>query len=151
MSTDVVLADGQFLQMPAPEDMTDSDRPYWAYKLKMAAWDWAKVAEAVGYSGAVSAAVSVRAYVQREAARVGADQRAEILQLEHDRLEALIEAYWPLALSGDHKSAELVLKVVGQQIKLYNLDAEQDRTVEHRTLVISGSSEEFIEKLKAFA
>src|SRR6478752_801440 len=124
MSTDdvqsegeIVLADGRALQMPDVEDMTDADRPYWGYKLRLAGWDWDQVAQAVGYSDRVSAAMSVKAYLQRAARQVAAEQRSEVMQLENDRTEALIKAYWAKALAGDLKAADFCLKVINAQIK----------------------------------
>lgn len=77
----------------------------------------------LGYGGPSSASKDfVRALEERRD-----DQAAEASvyrQEQNERLEALLEAHWGAATSGeDHKAAELVLKLLDRGAKLNGLDA----------------------------
>ena len=52
-------------------------------------------------------------------------ERQQIQALSLLRLERLVQAYLPLALNGEIKAGELLIKVINQQCKLGGLDSPQ--------------------------
>ncbi len=50
---------------------------------------------------------------------------AELRTLEGLRLDALLAAWWPLALSGNARAAEVVLRTIERRCRLFGLDAPQ--------------------------
>ena len=73
-------------------------------------------------------------------------------RLELARLDALLAAHWASATSGsDHKAADLCIKVVAQRAKLLRLDTPPSEDERPRTIVIGGTSEEYIQGLKMIA
>lgn len=51
-------------------------------------------------------------------------QEADLLRtLEADRLDLLLKSFMPKAREGDHKAADVVLKVIDRRAKLFGLDA----------------------------
>jgi hypothetical protein len=45
------------------------------------------------------------------------------VELHEQRLESLLDAFWGLALEGDHKSGELCRRLLQQQADLFGLAA----------------------------
>lgn len=74
-------------------------------------------------------------------------QKAELLALEVNRLDALQAPYFAAALQGDVRAAELVLKVISQRAKLLGLD--QSVTVDNRTqtVIVAGGETDYIAAL----
>jgi len=80
-------------------------------------------------------------------------ERPQGCSAEAARLRALQTVYWDRAWRGDGKAAQLVLKIIGERIKLWNpartggaasIDDERQRV-----LVVAGSPQQFTEQLKA--
>jgi len=68
----------------------------------------------------------VRALLEKEYARLGeirADLAVEQTRVILDRLEELYASHVDEALEGDHKSTEVVLKILERQCRLLGLDA----------------------------
>src|SRR5579884_1106966 len=81
--------------------------------------------EAIGEALGVSA---VRAFqlVDEELRAINAqraEQAAELIRLEQERLDALQSAVWPKAESGDLDAVSVVLKISARRSKLLGLDA----------------------------
>jgi hypothetical protein len=74
---------------------------------------------------------SVGNIVQREL-KASADRRGllvdEYFAVWQERTEQLFHAHWDRALQGDHRSAELCLKLLGQQARVYRLEANVSST-----------------------
>ncbi|MBM4484440.1 hypothetical protein GS443_14195 [Rhodococcus hoagii] len=66
--------------------------------------------------------------IQSLLGRVEAEKVSELRELESARLDALQAAHWPAAISGDIKSADLVLRVSARRSKLLGLDVP-DRVI----------------------
>ena len=71
--------------------------------------------------------------IVQQALAASAQRRAllsdEALAIHQERQERLLLAHWTRALGGpdnepDHRSAEIVRRILGQQAKLYGLDAD---------------------------
>jgi hypothetical protein len=50
---------------------------------------------------------------------------SEIIQLEYDRLEALWQAYYPLAMDGNIKAGNICIKIMGRRARMMGLDKPQ--------------------------
>ena len=80
---------------------------------------------AIGAAVGLRSSQSVHHVVQRElssAARRRALLTDEALAVYQERVEALFRAHWGPALRGDHRSAEICRRLLGQQARLYGLD-----------------------------
>jgi hypothetical protein len=91
-------------------------------ELRRSGETWERIAAVTGYanaSGAQKAYARVVARVQREPVE-------EIRDLELDRLDRIMRAYWkPAIVDLDKRAAELVLKIMDRRAKLLGLDAPQ--------------------------
>ena len=114
--------------------------------------DWRTVATKCGYKNPTTARLEVKTYLERTGANLSNERRLEALEEELDRLDRLQEAHWHLAMAGDAKAADTVLKVIDRRIKLLGLDTlyEGAGQVTHNTLIISGNSDEFVQQLQEF-
>jgi len=56
---------------------------------------------------------------------------------------------WPAATNGDLKAAHVALKIIVERAKLLGLDRQAEDAREQQTIVISGTSDEYIAGLKA--
>lgn len=146
-----VRDDGQLIRAEERKQV-DFDRAFEAHKLRMAGYPWKVVAEQVGYANDQTAIVEVRAYLQRAALEMDDQRRAEALAMELDRLDTLQAAVWPAALGGDVKAVDSALRVMSLRAKLLGFDGNQERaTTVHKTLVVAGTSEQYVQALKAIS
>ena len=120
-----------------------------ALELAMAGLSYDEIAEQVGYANRGTA---WRAVDEALSTRVVANVD-EYRRLTLARFEALIAAHWDEATAqGSTRSADLVLKVLAQQSKLLGLDVQAGVVADdRRTVVIGGTSEEYVAALKAIA
>ena len=132
-----------------PIEVITHDRADEAHRLRVAGQDWAAIAAATGYANAKTAAMAVTAYLQKTGLAQAPEQRRAALQTELDRIDALQHAYWDTALEGDYKAAVVVLKILALRIKILGLDRPEVQVSPPRTLVVSGSPEEYVAQLKA--
>ncbi len=51
----------------------------------------------------------------------------ELRELEGARLDALQATWWARATGGDHRAAQVVLRIMERRAKLYRLDAVEDQ------------------------
>ncbi len=78
--------------------------------------------------------------------------RAQLLALELARLDQMQAANWDTALAGDTRAGELCLKVMDRRSKLLGFDQTQtDETASVQTVVVAGTSENYIEALRSIA
>lgn len=120
-----------------------------ALELAMAGHDYQTIAERVGFA---NRGTSWRAVHDALAAQIAA-HAAEYRALTAARLDALIAAHWEEATTARNpRSAEVVLKAVLQQSKLLGLDSLPTAPAEQvRTVVVGGTSEEYIAALRQLA
>lgn len=105
-----------------------------AISLKLAGADWATIGRQLGYSGPAAACKDVSRAL--DAAATEQREQAETLrQVELARLDRIQMGLWTAAAAGDPRAAEVVLKVIGQRIKLLGLDAVPPRIEEARSVV----------------
>jgi hypothetical protein len=148
MSQDVVIADGSVMLLTGTPSQ---QRAYDAYQMRQRGTDWEQVCKTVGYSSVLVARNEVRAYLQEMVTKVDDVHREEVLQTELGRLDALQEACWDDAMSGDAKAIDSALKIINMRTKLLALDqlhADKAPTTNINTVVVTGDKEEFLARLE---
>lgn len=127
------------------------DRAYEAHQRRLSGMSWHDVAAEVGYLDGRVANTAVSTYLQKVAVEMAPELRREALQREVDRLDALQHGCWHQAVKGDLGAGNLVLKIIGQRSKLLGLDRPDITLNEQRTILISGTEEEYMAGLMAIA
>lgn len=141
--------DGQLVAV----DVGEEDRAYEAHKLRLTGMDWRTVASQVGYTSAVSAQVSVRAYLQRAAATRSRLQQTESLDLAIERLDELLAKAWAKVEDGDLKAIDTCQRLIMNRARLEGhgvATADKDSEgVTYQTVVVA--PENFAEIMRAVA
>ena len=119
------------------------------HELRLRGMGWREAAEQAGYGSAPAARAAVKAMLDRAAMEMDKEQRAERLDLELERLDALQAAFWTGAITGDDKAAATVLNVMRHRAKLLGLEVPDQADTRAKTIVVSGSTEEYQNALRA--
>lgn len=131
------------------QEWDDETRAYHAQQLRTSGHDWKEIAEMAGYAGVGAAKVSVQTYLQRAALAMNSERKEATLELEMSRLDSIIKAYWPTAMAGEVKHAELILRVITQQSRMLGLEELSTKSEQGaKTIIIAGSTVEYAEALK---
>jgi hypothetical protein len=144
--SDVVRSDSDIVLKPVGS--STEQRRYDAWQMRLRGTDWQQICKTVGYSSVKVAQVEVRAYITESMVRIDAEHREEVLHTELARLDELMDAVWDMAMTGDTKAVDSVLKVINTRMKLLGLDTQQEVTVNNNTVLVHGTSEEFIARLQ---
>lgn len=123
-------------------------RAHRAYSMRRDGKSWLEVAKALKITQSAARSL-VADELAEAAAMVSMGSKQELLAMELDRLDALQSAHWAMALT-DVREAEFVLRVIRERIDTLNLK-EAAFTVNNNTLVVAGTSEEYISALRAIA
>lgn len=142
------MKDGELV--PLPDEPSQDERAHAAHQLRLSGKRWHEVAAKAGYANAATANVEVRAFLQRAALSRDIALREEALELEMDRLDALQEVAWGAAMSGDLKAIDSCLRIMGHRAKLLGLEY-RDEAQATRTIVVAGTTEQYVRTLKAIA
>lgn len=125
-----------------------SNRSRKAYELRRDGKSWFEIAQAIGITE-LNARGLVATELAAAANAVTEGSRQELLAMELERLDALQNAHWANALL-DVRVAEFVLKVMRERIDLLDL-RKAVTEVTNNTLVVAGTSEEYVAALRAIA
>jgi hypothetical protein len=71
-----------------------------------------------------------------------------MLAMEVDRLDSLQQAIWTDAIGGDRQAIETALKIIQARAKVLGLETIPTNTVTNNTIVVAGTSEEYVAALK---
>lgn len=93
-----------------------------AIALRIAGMDWQSIADQLGYASRGAACQDVSRAMEKNLAEE-AEQAALLRHLTVQRYDRLQAAWWPKALKGDPKAAEIVLKVLAQRAKVEGTEA----------------------------
>ena len=109
---------------------------------------FSQVAELVDLGNANDAKGYFEAFLKSEAGETS----HEMLNLEHCRLDALHQAFWPAAISGDSKAALIVLKTMDSRQKLIQTSenirkAQEENAPPYDGQVLREKTREIIEML----
>lgn len=121
-----------------------------AYQLRVAGKSWWDISEELRITEeAASTLVAER--IRAAAQLVDEGSRRTLLATELDRLDALQAAVWPQAMAGETKSVEAALKVIDRRARLLGLDAESGSITQSNTIVVPGSTSDYVAALRAIA
>lgn len=120
-----------------------------ARKLRLAGKDWWEIADQLRLTPK-DAREAVAQGIKAAAELVNEATKLEMLQLEVSRLDALTAAAWDGAMRGDEKKGKFVLDLIKERVRLLELD-QQGAAAAQTTVVIGGTSTEYIEALKTIA
>ena len=82
-----------------------------AHSLHLMGIPWDDIATRVGYKTGESARLTVRKTLQRAALDLSSEKLEEMLDTEFQRLDVLQAALWPMAISGDTRSIDTLLRL----------------------------------------
>jgi hypothetical protein len=138
------------------------DPAYEAHRLRMAGYSWDEAARRAGYGTAGHAAVAVTTYLQKAATLQSAQHLQDALQMQIDRYEAVLNAWWEAGVDGipdpdhpevrtrDEKAASVVLRTLERLDRIQRL-TEGDVQITRETIVISADPDEYVRQLQAAA
>jgi hypothetical protein len=138
------IAKRERIMAPQLVEVEVFDSAHQAHRLRVDGLPWSEIAVSTGYSSPAVCQMAVTAFLQKAAVRRTPDQQQAALQLELDRLDALQRGCWHAATKGEVKSALLALKIIEVRAKLLGLDQIPEDDAQPRTIVIGGSSAEYI-------
>lgn len=117
--------------MPASnaQSAATAERRKKAIALRIAGMDWQGIADQLGYASRGAACQDVSRALEKNRAEEAeqADLLRHLTVQRYDRLQA---AWWPKALKGDPKAAEIVLKVLAQRAKIEGTEVPARLAVE---------------------
>lgn len=117
---------------------TEEERALKAYNYRLSGAAWPDVRDKLQYTSIRKAKEAVTRLVAKAAAGVTLEQREEVLNMELDRLDALQEAVWGIAMTGDTKAVDSVLKIMSHRSKLLRLENENTSSV--NTIVVTSDN-----------
>lgn len=123
-----------------------------AYRLRSKGMEWSEIAGLTGYPSGTSCKMAVQAWLQQAALTESEEERQLAFAEEISRLNRLQMEWWDEATSGKNlDAAKFVLQVIAYRSKLRNLEKPVTERDTGQVLVIAGSEEEYVSKLKAIA
>lgn len=104
-----------------------------AIALKIAGVDWQSIADQLGYAsrGAACTDVSRALKNHRKQEAEAVDELRQVTVMRYDRIQA---AYWPKAVQGDSKAADIVLKCLAGRAKIERVEAPLQVNVDAQQL-----------------
>ena len=136
-------------QVPALSEVRT--KPELAYEMRLAGKSPHDIAAELGYENPTSVHRAIQERFKQEAEQVSTDDRQTILDLENARLDALLNAAWGSAMYGDLGAMKFCLDVVKERVKTNQLNAVDTQAGQQTILVIGGSEDSYVEKLKQMA
>lgn len=97
-----------------------------ALELRKTGATYEAIAQSVGYSDRSAAAKAV----SRALAATIQEPADELRRLEGERLDALLGAVWPEAMTGRRSAVDSCLRIMDRRSKLFGLDAPSRRSVD---------------------
>lgn len=137
------MSDGDLI--PIDNIQSKEEKAYRAYQMRLSGTPWSEIATRLHYQNGSKARYSVELLIKKAADTADEDRKQEVLELELDRLDALQNAVWGMALSGDIKAVEAVLKVMTHRARILSL-GEETRGNQISTVIVSDSN--YVEALK---
>ena len=121
------------------------ERAYRAYQLKLTGMEAPEIARKLGFESGAQAERAIANLIRKAAEQAAEERRDEVLGLELARLDALQNAVWGMAIGGDLKAVDSVLKIMAHRKTLLRL-AEESESGTFNTVIVSG--DEYAETLK---
>lgn len=137
------MSDGDLI--PIGDVKTMEERAYRAYQMRLGGQDWNAIAKSLAYKSPARAKREVDDLISKAAAVASDDRKREIVEMELDRLDALQNAVWGMAIGGDLKAVETTLKIMGHRARLLAL-GEETTSNSVQTVIVAG--EDYVETLR---
>lgn len=118
-----------------------------AYEMRREGRSWAEISAALHLEPRRVRRIVIDV-MQEAADLVDMGTKQEMLILEIDRIDHLQSLLWPAAQAGDTRAVETILKLILARVKLLGLDMTPEMSVQNNTLVVAGTSEEYIAALR---
>lgn len=133
------------------EVVTEAERAFRCYQLRVGGLSWAEIATLELYPSAGAAMYDVNRYMAEAKALVVESSAREMLTLEVNRLDALQHALWANAMTGHVPSVTAALSIIVNRAKLIGLDPDKMNDVAARTVVVPQDDDGFLAALKTLA
>jgi hypothetical protein len=129
---------------------TIEDRERQVYHLRRGGMGFPEIADRVGTTRH-DVMLLFRNFQKKVVAAIGPEDRAGLIELEVDRLDALQHAVWDQAMAGDLKAAQVALNIIHQRSKLKGLEqaSVQDVSSLANVLIVGESQQGFIDALNS--
>lgn len=118
-----------------------------AFQMRKSGASWWQIAEELKISEQ-QAGMLVHNKIKEAARLVDEGAKRTMLAMEVDRLDSLQQAIWTDAIGGDRQAIETALKIIQARAKVLGLDSIPTSTVTNNTIVVAGTSEEYVAALK---
>lgn len=136
------MSDGDLIPLNA---QTREELAYHAYQLRLGGSDWEAIRSKLGYKSVTAVRTDVDLLVKKALAEAQDDRKREVVELELDRLDALQNSIWGIALGGDIKAIEATLKIMAHRARLLALGQD---TQGNATNTIIVASDNYVDTLK---
>lgn len=137
-----MVDDGQLI--PVSDISTREERAYRAYQMRLSGMQWQEIVYRCEYVGIGEAKAEVDGLLRKATQIASDDRKREVLELELGRLDALQNAIWGMAISGDLKAVDTTLKIMAHRARILALGEE---TAASTTTVVV-TSEKYVETLQ---
>ena len=131
--------------VPIEDIQTKEERAYRAYQKRLGGEDWRVIAKDLEYPSPRTAEREVELLVQKSLKVASEDRKQEVVSLELDRLDALQNAVWGMAISGELKAVDTTLKIMQHRARLLAL-GEESKDTQTTTVIVAG--EDYVETLR---
>lgn len=122
-----------------------------AYRMVRAGKSLSDVAQHLGYGSGEAVHHAITHRVATDGAFMAPGRRQSILEMELVRLEELREHHYEAAMTGDLRSAEILLKIHDRVVKVVGGDKLDTETQQHTVLVVGGKEADYLQSLKELA
>jgi hypothetical protein len=140
------MADGDLV--PIDNIRTKEERAYRAYQMRLGGEAWPDIASSLNYTSPVTAKREVDLLITKAMNVATDDRKREVVEMELDRLDALQNAVWGMALTGDFKAVETTLKIMQHRARLLALGEESSGN-SVQTVIVAG--EDYVQTLRGMA
>jgi len=131
--------------VPIEDIQTKEERAYRAYQKRLGGEDWRVIARDLEYPSPRTAEREVELLVEKSLKVASDDRKQEVVSLELDRLDALQNAVWGMAISGELKAVDTTLKIMQHRARLLQL-GEESKDSQTTTVIVAG--EDYVETLR---
>lgn len=121
-----------------------------AYDMRQRGYTWFQIGKTLEISSS-KAMQLVNNRLKQAAKYIDEASKEELLAQELDRLDALQAAVWPRAMEGTTQSVTAALAIIAMRVKLLNLETVAAAAVTNNTVVVAGTSAEYIAALRSVA
>lgn len=133
--------------LPETYEGVPQSRAEIAYRMKMQGLSLTDIAEELRVEPQTVQLI-LKERFKYEASFLSDDDREGLLMMENARLDHMLSKLWPSIDYGDIKAIQAALKITELRMKVNQLDLPSSTNTQ-QVLVIGGSSESYVEKLKA--